>query len=37
VWVRFHAQRLNLLQLLLALLKLVARLKLQRENPFLSA
>jgi hypothetical protein len=34
VWIRFQAQRLNLLQFLLTLLKLLARLKLQKENPF---
>jgi hypothetical protein len=34
VRVRVQAQRLDLLQLFLALLKLVAWLKLQRENPF---
>src|SRR6266481_8241763 len=34
VWVRCQAQRLDLLQLFLALLKLLAWLKWQRENPF---
>jgi hypothetical protein len=34
VWICFQAQGLNLLQLFLTLLKLIARLKLQRENPF---
>jgi len=34
MWKRIAAQRLNLLQFLLTLLKLVARLKLQREIPF---
>jgi hypothetical protein len=31
VWIRFQAQRLNLLQFLLTLMKLLARLKLQRK------
>src|SRR5712664_3071659 len=34
VWIRSQAQRLNLLQFFLTLLKLLARLKFQRENPF---
>src|SRR5690349_8420186 len=33
-WIWIVPQRLDLLEFLLALLKLVARLKLQRENPF---
>src|SRR6266853_7037838 len=34
VWICSQAQRLNLLQFFLTLLKLLARLKFQRENPF---
>src|SRR5712672_1172981 len=34
VWIGSQAQRLNLLQFFLTLLKLLARLKFQRENPF---
>ena len=34
MWKRIMAEALNLLELLFTLLKLVARLKLQTENPF---
>ena len=33
-WIRIESERLNLLELLSSLLKLVARLELQTENPF---